>query len=584
MCPVDSADSADSAGDAARIVPELDELGLRTLLGEVVDRVEGVSRLADRLQRLLQAVVAIGSQLDIADVLREIVTTAAEVADAQYAALGVLDPDAERRLSQFITIGFSDDQRESVGDLPHGRGVLGLLIDEPRAIRLPDIGRHPSSYGFPPNHPPMRTFLGVPVLVRGEVYGNLYLTEKRGGGEFTATDERLVLTLATAAGLAVQNARLYQHAEQRQRWLEGSRDVTTMLLAGTPQAEVFPRLTAAVRELSGADSAFLVLRSADGILRASAADGLGADDIVGTILPEVSMSARVMGERQLVAVADARVDPRITQTVIEAADAGPALFVPLGTEDAGVGTLVVTKRQHSQPFPTETITLLESFAGQAALSLRLGAAARDREQLAVLGDRDRIARDLHDLVIQRLFATGMSLEGAVRGMQPATAVDRVQRAVDDLDTTIKEIRSTIFALQSPAPIAGEGLNAALRHAVGSASSSLGFDPRIEIEGPLDTTVPSHVGEQLLAVLREALSNAARHAEATAVAVKVTVSHTDVVLSVQDNGIGLPVAGHRRGLSNLARRAQDLGGRFDARATEAGEGGTLVEWRVPLSVG
>jgi signal transduction histidine kinase len=584
MCPVDSADSADSAGDAARIVPELDELGLRTLLGEVVDRVEGVSRLADRLQRLLQAVVAIGSQLDIADVLREIVTTAAEVADAQYAALGVLDPDAERRLSQFITIGFSDDQRESVGDLPHGRGVLGLLIDEPRAIRLPDIGRHPSSYGFPPNHPPMRTFLGVPVLVRGEVYGNLYLTEKRGGGEFTATDERLVLTLATAAGLAVQNARLYQHAEQRQRWLEGSRDVTTMLLAGTPQAEVFPRLTAAVRELSGADSAFLVLRSADGILRASAADGLGADDIVGTILPEVSMSARVMGERQLVAVADARVDPRITQTVIEAADAGPALFVPLGTEDAGVGTLVVTKRQHSQPFPTETITLLESFAGQAALSLRLGAAARDREQLAVLGDRDRIARDLHDLVIQRLFATGMSLEGAVRGMQPATAVDRVQRAVDDLDTTIKEIRSTIFALQSPAPIAGEGLNAALRHAVGSASSSLGFDPRIEIEGPLDTTVPSHVGEQLLAVLREALSNAARHAEATAVAVKVTVSHTDVVLSVQDNGIGLPVAGHRRGLSNLARRAQDLGGRFDARATEAGEGGTLVQWRVPLSVG
>jgi signal transduction histidine kinase len=582
MCPVDSADSADSAGDAARIVPELDELGLRTLLGEVVDRVEGVSRLADRLQRLLQAVVAIGSQLDIADVLREIVTTAAEVADAQYAALGVLDPDAERRLSQFITVGFSDDQRELVGDLPHGRGVLGLLIDEPRAIRLPDISKHPSSYGFPPNHPPMRTFLGVPVLVRGEVFGNLYLTEKRGGGEFTATDERLVLTLATAAGLAVQNARLYQQAEQRQRWLEGSRDVTTMLLAGTPQTEVFPRLIAAVRELSGADSAFLVLRSADGILRATVADGLGADDIVGTILPEQSMSARVMGERQPVAVVDARVDPRITQTVIEAADAGPALFVPLGTEDAGVGTLVVTNKQHSQPFSEETITLLESFAGQAALSLRLGAAARDREQLAVLGDRDRIARDLHDLVIQRLFATGMSLEGAVRGMQPATAVDRVQRAVDDLDTTIKEIRSTIFALQSPAPIAGEGLNAALRHAVGSASSSLGFDPRIEIEGPLDTTVPLHVGEQLLAVLREALSNAARHAEATMVAVRVAVSHTDVVLSVQDNGIGLPVAGHRSGLTNLARRAKDLGGRFDARPTESGEGGTLVEWRVPLS--
>jgi signal transduction histidine kinase len=581
MCPVDS---TGSAADAARVVPELDELGLRTLLGEVVDRVEGVARLADRLQGLLQAVVAIGSQLDIADVLREIVTTAADVADAQYAALGVLDPDAERRLSQFITVGFSDEQRELVGDLPHGRGVLGLLIDEPRAIRLPDIGKHPSSYGFPPNHPPMSTFLGVPVLVRGEVYGNLYLTEKRGGGEFSATDERLVLTLATAAGLAVQNARLYQQAGQRQRWLEASRDVTTMLLSGSPQAEVFPRLIASVRELAEADSAFLVIRSGDGILRAVVADGLGAADIVGTVLPEQSMSARVMSKRQPVGVIDARVDPRISQAVIEAADAGPALFVPLGTEDDGVGTLVVTNRRHSHPFPDGTITLLESFAGQAALALRLGAAARDREQLAVLGDRDRIARDLHDLVIQRLFATGMSLEGAVRGMQPANAVDRVQRAVDDLDETIKEIRTTIFALQSPAPVAGGGLRTAVVHAAGNASASLGFDAAVEIDGPLDTMVPQPVAEQLLAVLREALSNAARHAKATAVTVNVTVSSDRVMLTVRDNGIGLPDGGHRSGLANLAQRAKDLDGSFDARAGADGTGGTIVEWSVPLSIG
>jgi signal transduction histidine kinase len=268
--------------------------------------------------------------------------------------------------------------------------------------------------------------------------------------------------------------------------------------------------------------------------------------------------------------------------VIEAADAGPALFVPLGTEDDGVGTLVVTNRRGGHRFPDETVTLLESFAGQAALALRLGAAARDREQIAVLGDRDRIARDLHDLVIQRLFATGMSLEGAVRGMQPASAVDRVQRAVDDLDTTIKEIRATIFALQSPAPVAGEGLGTAVLHAAAAASNSLGFDPHIEIHGPLDTMVPQHIGEQLLAVLRETLSNAARHAKATAVSVKVTVSSTDVVLSVQDNGIGLPTAGHRSGLANLARRANDLGGGFEARKLDASQGGTLVEWRVPLS--
>lgn len=563
-------------------IPELDDLGLRTLLSEVTERVEGVARLASRMQGLLQAVVAIGSHLDVANVLREIVTTAAEVADAQYAALGVRDPGGEPRLSQFITVGMDDEQRSKIGDLPHGRGVLGLLIEDPRSIRLADIGQHPASYGFPANHPPMHSFLGVPVLVRGEVYGNLYLTEKRGGGEFTVADERLVQALATAAGLAVQNARLYEEAERREHWLEASRDITTMLLGGSPPAEVFPRLITSVREMAGADSAFLVRRSADGGLCAEVADGVGADDIRGTVLPEQSMSAHVMGEGRAVVVADARSDGRIWQNVIEAAGAGPALFVPLGTEDAAVGTLVVTNRLGGPSFPAETVTLIESIVGQAALSLRLGAAAKDREQLAVLRDRDRIARDLHDLVIQRLFATGMSLEGAVRGITPAPAADRVHRAIDDLDTTIKEIRSTIFALQSPAPFVGEGLLTAISHAAAAARSALGYAPHVRIDGPVDTTVPQSVGEQLLAVLREALSNAARHAQATAVSVTVTVTAEEVVLAVQDNGIGLPAGGRRSGLANLAHRASDLGGRFEASSTDAS--GTLVEWRVPLRRG
>jgi signal transduction histidine kinase len=561
-------------------IPELDDLGLRSLLSEVTDRVESVARLAHRMQGLLQAVVAIGSHLDVANVLREIVTTAAEVADAQYAALGVRDPGGERRLSEFITVGMDDEQRSMIGDLPQGLGVLGLLIDDPRTIRLADIGQHPSSYGFPANHPPMHSFLGVPVLVRGEVFGNLYLTEKRGGGEFTSADERLVQALATAAGLAVQNARLYEEAERREHWLEASRDITTMLLGGSSPAEVFPRLIASVREMAAADSAFLVLRTADGTLRAEVADGVGADDIRGVVLPEQSMSAHVMGEGRAVAVTDARSDGRIWQTVIEAAGAGPALFVPLGTEDARVGTLVVTNRLGGPSFPNETVTLIESIAGQAALALRLGAAAKDREQLAVFGDRDRIARDLHDLVIQRLFATGMSLEGALRGMNPASAANRVHRAIDDLDATIKEIRSTIFALQSPAPFAGEGLQTAITHAARTASNSLGYLPHVHIDGPLDTTVPQAVGEQLLAVLREALSNAARHANATAVSATITVTPAEVVLAVQDNGIGLPEGGRRSGLANLARRASDLGGRFEAHAMDHGKG-TLVEWSAPL---
>jgi signal transduction histidine kinase len=567
--------------DLPRSSPQIDELGLRSLLGEVTDRVEGVARLADRLQGLLHAVVSIGAQLDIPDVLREIVSTAAEVADARYAALGVLDPDGENRLSQFITVGIGDDEREIIGELPHGRGVLGLLIDEPHEIRLADIAAHPSSFGFPAGHPPMHTFLGVPVLVRGEVYGNLYLTEKRGGGEFTAADEQLVQTLATAAGLAVQNARLYEQSRQRQRWMEASRDATTMLLAGSSPAEVFGRLVAQVRELSGADTAFLALPAADGTVRAEAADGVGADVIIGMVLPPESMSARVMGDSHPVAVSDASTDQRISQEVIVAAEAGPAVFVPLGLEEATVGTLVVTNRHGGPTFTDETITLLESFAGHAALALRLGAAARDREQLAILGDRDRIARDLHDLVIQRLFATGMSLEGALRGMRPDDAVDRVRRAVDDLDGTIKEIRSTIFALQSPAPFAGEGLRTAILHAAGSASAGLGFDARIQVEGPIDSLVPQSVAEQLLAVLRESLSNTTQHARATEVGVTVTVTPTAVTLLVRDDGIGLPAGGRRSGLTNLARRARDLGGQFDADAIPGDEHGTLVRWSVPL---
>jgi signal transduction histidine kinase len=502
----------------------------------VAERVPAEVPVVDRMNDLVQAVVGIGSQVGVDNVGRWIVTTAAKVAAAQYAALGVLDPAGESRLSRLFTVGI-DAKAGSV--------------------------------------------LEVPVLIHGEVYGNLHLTGKRGGGEFTKVDEQLVLALATAAGLAMQNAQLYEQARQRQQWLEASRDITTMLLGGSPLGEVFPRLIACVRELAGADTAFLALPVGDGTVRAEVADGFGANEIRGMILPVQSMSAQVMGDHPPVAVADARHDRRIWQRVIEAAGAGPALFVPLGTAEAMVGTLVVTNQLDGPSFSAETISLIESIAAQTAIALRLGALAKVREEVAVLGDRDRIARDLHDLVIQRLFATGMSLEGTLRLMQPTPALDRVRRAVDDLDGTIREIRSTIFALQSPAPFAGGGLQTAIRHAIQSASSTLGFDPHLRLDGPVDLMVPQPVGEQMLAVLREGLSNAAHHAQATALVVTITVTVTDVCLAIQDNGIGLPADGRRSGLANLARRATDLGGRFEAHAT-TDPSGTLVQWCVPLS--
>jgi signal transduction histidine kinase len=567
--------------DHHELLPPLDQLGLRSLLAEVVERVESVAALADRLQSLLQAVVAIGSQLELPEVLHRIVSTAAELADAEYAALGVLDPSGEKRLSQFITVGIDDTARARIGELPHGRGVLGVLIDEPRAIRLTNIAEHPASYGFPANHPPMHTFLGVPISVRGEAFGNLYLTEKRGGLAFTAADEQIVLALAAAAGLAVQNARLYEQSRQRQRWLEASRDITTRLLTGEPADRVFPRIVEQAREIADAGTAFLALPAGEGALRVAVADGVGAEALRGADLPSSSMSARVMAEGRAVTLADARTDERVWQPVVESAQAGPAVFVPLGTAAGAVGTLVVTNRVGAPVFSDEAVRLVEAFAGQAAVALRLSAAARDREQLAVLGDRDRIARDLHDLVIQRLFATGMSLEGAMRLIQPEAAAERVHQAVDDLDATIKEIRTAIFALQSPAPGSGEALRAAVVQAVHNSATTLGFEPSLTFVGPVDLLVPAGVGEQLLAVLREALTNVAKHAEATSVVVNLSADPSEVSLTVRDDGVGLRGEGRRSGLANLEARARDLGGRFAAEAIAAPGHGTLVEWRIPL---
>src|SRR3954470_9778578 len=568
-----------SADDRAPL-PGLGALDLRALLAEVSERVESVALLADRLQARLQAVVSIGSQLELAGVLRRITETAAELADAQYAALGVLDPGGDIRLSQFITVGVGDELRAQIGELPHGRGVLGLLIREPRPIRLANLAGHPSSYGFPPGHPPMTTFLGVPITVRGEAFGNLYLTEKRGGGEFTEGDEQVVTALASEAGLAVQNARLYEQARPRQRWLEAASGIQTRLLGGATPADVFPDLVANARELADADLALIALPGDDGTLRVAAVDGEGAATITDGTISAESLAAEVMREGVPTTVADARTDPRIWPGLLRAAGVGPALYVPLGGSDKALGTLVVARVGGKPGFSNEMLRLVEIFAGQAAIALRLSAAAVDREQVAVLGDRDRIARDLHDLVIQRLFATGMSLEGALRGMQPDKA-ERVRTAVDDLDATIKEIRTTIFALQSPAPHAGEGLRQAVLQAARSARDSLGFDAQVSFDGPVDTFVPANVGEQLLAVLREALSNVARHAGATAVAVEVSAAPDVATLRVSDNGVGLPEGGRRSGLDNLARRARDLGGSFSARAVDAPGTGTVVEWSVPL---
>jgi signal transduction histidine kinase len=371
----------------------------------------------ERLARLVDALLSIGSDLSLPDVLHRIVDAAVSLVGARYGALGVLD-EARVGLSEFVNVGIDADQVAAIGQLPEGHGILGLLILEPRPLRLADLSAHPDSYGFPAGHPPMRSFLGVPIRIRDQVYGNLYLTEKQGAAEFSADDEALAVSLAGAAAIAIDNARLY---------------------------------------------------------------------------------------------------------------------------------------------------------------------ARVRD-LALVEDRERIAADLHDTVIQRLFATGLALEGSLRLATPEVA-ERIEQAVTELDGTIRQIRSTIFALQAPRA-RGRGLRAEVLALATEAAASLGFEPQVAMEGPLDTVVSDEMALQLLASLREALSNVVRHAHASRVELRVAVAADGALeATVRDDGGGVLPSGRPdgRGLVNMARRAEGLGGQV-LLAPGPGGHGTLLTWQVPLAGG
>lgn len=364
------------------------------------------------LRQLLDAVLTIGTDLDLPAMLRRIIQAATELVDARYGALGVLD-ESRTRLSQFITVGVDEETHRAIGHLPEGHGILGLLIVDAKPLRLPDLSEHPESFGFPPNHPPMRSFLGVPIRVRDEVFGNLYLTDKTSAEVFTDVDKELVVGLASAAGVAIENARLH-----------------------------------------------------------------------------------------------------------------------------------------------------------AKIS-----------ELVLLEDRERIARDLHDKVIQRLFASGLSLQGTIRLIKDEAAADRVHSVVEDLDETVKQIRTAIFGLEGSRRASG-GLRDRVLALLREAAGPLGFSPQVNFEGAVDASIQEDVAEDLLAVLREALSNVARHARAKKVVVDVEVNG-DVVLRVADDGLGPPASAADapgRGLRNMSNRATRLGGTFELRGREPA--GAVLEWRTP----
>ncbi|GJF34485.1 histidine kinase [Kitasatospora sp. NE20-6] len=561
----------------------LPQLRLDDLLDALQTRLDAARNARDRVHSLLEAVLDVGRDLELTQALRHIVEAAVTLVDAEYGALGVIGEDDT--LSQFIPVGVSDEQRERIGPLPSGRGLLGELIRNPVPLRLDEIADHPSSVGFPAGHPPMHGFLGVPIRVRDKVFGNLYLTEKRGSGVFDAEDEAVLATLAVAAGVTIDNARLYTQARLRERWLTAGAEVTSSLLSGDREQTVLDLLVTRASEIAGADLAVVALcLPGTGELEVRMAVGLRGSDHQGLVLPvEGSFMGSAMRSADLVVSPDVRKDPRITAGPPRWEGLGPALAVPIGTAEGGVrGVLMLARAEGAPLFDADESAPLKGFAAQAAVAMELADRRRDSEQVALLRERDRIARDLHDLAVQRLFATGMTLQGATRFIEHPEASERVLRAIDDLDETAKTIRSTIFGLRAKrSGPAGRGLRAGVVEVVDRAAVVLGFTPALRMTGLIDVTVPPETAEEALAVLQEALSNAARHSGATSVEVSLAAG-ADLVLTVGDNGVGLPKNGRRSGLANLAERAAAMGGGFDARTRPGG--GTELVWRVPLPAG
>ncbi|MBF4135293.1 sensor histidine kinase [Streptomyces albidoflavus] len=546
------------------------------------------AELAVRIPQLLAAMRSVGSGTELHQTLAKLCETAAELGGARYAAIGVVAEDGQG-LSDFVHHGVDGATARAIGHFPDGdRGLLGALIHDPRPLRLADLATDPRSCGFPPHHPPMRSFLGVPIRVGEEIFGNLYLAEKEGGADFTEEDLQILRVLATEAGIAIGNARLHEASKQRERWIDGSVAVTTSLLSGSDADEALTVVAEQARHLADARAGFVLLPTEEGGMEVVAASSREDEPrgAMGLVIPADSALVRELLAGRPVLVDDATSDPRVRTEV--GTGFGPSMMLPLVSDDRVLGALVTPRSVGARHFTETERTLATQFATQAALALRMAEAQRDRERLAVLEDRDRIARDLHGLVIQRLFATGMMLETAQRRSDAPGVREKLGKAVDELDVTIQEIRTAIFALQQGPADAPTGLRTRVLREINLAAVPLGFTPAHRFLGPVDTLVGETTGKNLVAALREALSNAFRHSGAGRIEVVVEAGRAlpdgtpGVRLTVADDGVGIAAGGRRSGLRNLGRRAESLGGSsWYGPGIGEGGGGTSVVWEAAL---
>jgi signal transduction histidine kinase len=537
-----------------------------------------MGRPPDRKDMLLEAGLALASELSLPMVLQRIVDLAAQVADARYGALGVIGEGGE--LVEFITTGLSAKQRRAIGPLPRGRGILGLLIHERRSVRIQNIADHPKSVGFPAHHPPMRSFLGAPVQAMGKVYGNIYLTEKRSAPVFSQEDEESLVILATQAGVAIANAMLYAQTHQRERWLDALRDITANILAGSDANSLLAAIAEHARDLAGADSASILTTGASpGQLVVAAAVGAQAEQVLGQSVPAgKSISGEVMESGRPLVTEAAAAHRDGYQPILRLGRVGPAIFVPLRVSGSATGTLMVANLTGGRLFNQETVRLVETFADQASVAIQYERAQTDLRRLGLMDERERIAKELHDGIIQSLFAVGMNLQStALMSGSPETSA-RVERAVEELDRVIRDLRNYIFGLR-PGILADRQLNQALE-ALGEEVSSTSHIPiTVEVDGALSATLSSR-SHEIVQLTREALSNITRHSRAKHAAVRLSRRGANAVLAIEDDGCGFDARGSSsgNGLRNMRGRVSAIGGTLRIRS--ANGKGTKLRFTFP----
>ena len=538
--------------------------------------------VADREQmgQLLQVAIEIGSDLELDATLHRIVAAAQSMTGARYGAIGVWASDGT--LASFVYSGMNPDTVRLIGHLPVGKGVLGALRDGTEPLRLTDLTDHAAAAGFPEHHPPMRAFLGMPIVIRGAVFGSLYVTDDRPGHGFSEADEITVRALASAASVAIDNARLFDRVRAAARWTSASREITTALLSDAdPHLRPLQLITERAAELTEAEQAIVLVpadpdQPADDVdyLVVSAAVGVHADDVLGQ---EVPVKGSTTGE------VFRSGEPLITETFrrpIEAfTDVGerPAIVMPLRSQQQAVGVIVVARSTDAPPFDVEYLDLVRDFADHAAIAVTVATARRHARERTVVADRERIARDLHDQIIQRIFAVGLDLHGVIARLHSPQLAARLTQSVDELQAVIDDIRRTIFDLQHPSA-RRRNFARRIQDAVARLTDDRDEVTTLSIAGPT-ITVSDELAAHAEAVVVEALSNAVRHAGAAAIAVAVSVTD-ELLVEITDDGHGIPSDNQRHsGLANMARRAEDCGGH--CAITSPPTGGTHVRWSAPL---